>query len=132
MRRFAGAERRGREVDPVEPLAQGARDLMVQEVGFDPMLQAREAASTSWKAEAADSPTSAPKFLDDTPIEASEGAPHPPGARRRVGVRRMARLIRQAEFGKAVVVAKLRGARDRKWNTGVKVEGRTSSPWRTG
>ena len=80
---------------------------MVQEVGFA-MLQARRINLV-----AADSPTS---FLDDTP---------------------MARLIRQvlgavSEFGKAVVVAKLRGARDRKWNTGVKVEGRTSSPWRTG
>ncbi len=84
-----------------------ARDLMVQEVGFA-MLQARGINLVT-----ADSPTS---FLDDTP---------------------MARLIRQvlgavSEFKKAVVVAKLRGARDRKRNTGVKVEGRTSSPWRTG
>ena len=63
---------------------------MVHEVGFA-MLQARGVNLV-----AADSPTS---FLDDTP---------------------MARLIRQvlgavSEFGKAVVVAKLRGARDRKW-----------------
>ena len=56
---------------------------------------------------AADSPTS---FLDDTPT---------------------ARLIRQvlgavSEFEKAMVVAKLRGARDRKRKTEVKVEGRKS------
>lgn len=56
---------------------------------------------------AADSPTS---FLDDTPT---------------------ARLIRQvlgavSEFEKAMLVAKLRGARDRKRRSGVKVEGRKS------
>ena len=56
---------------------------------------------------AADSPTS---FLDDTPT---------------------ARLIRQvlgavSEFEKAMLVAKLRGARDRKRRTGIKVEGRKS------
>ena len=56
---------------------------------------------------AADSPSS---FLDDTPT---------------------ARLIRQvlgavSEFEKAMLVAKLRGARDRKRRTGVKVEGRKS------
>ena len=56
---------------------------------------------------AADSPTS---FLDDTPT---------------------ARLIRQvlgavSEFEQAMVVTKLRGARDRKRKTGVKVEGRKS------
>src|SRR4051794_10540370 len=56
---------------------------------------------------AADSPHS---FIEDTPT---------------------ARLIRQvlgavAEFDKAMTVAKLRGARDRKRATGVKVEGRKS------
>ena len=56
---------------------------------------------------AANSPTS---FLDDTPT---------------------ARLIRQvlgaiSEFEKAMLVVKLKGARDRKRRTGVKVEGRKS------
>ena len=56
---------------------------------------------------AADSPTS---FLDDTPT---------------------VRLIRQvlgavSEFEKAMVVPKLRGVRDRKRKTGLKVEGRKS------
>ncbi len=85
----------------VETANRFARDLMVQEVGFA-MLQAR-----GINLIAADSPTS---FLDDTPT---------------------ARLIRQvlgavSEFEKAMVVAKLRGARDRKRKTGVKVEGRKS------
>ncbi len=85
----------------VETANRFARDLMVQEVGFA-MLQARGISLI-----AADSPTS---FLDDTPT---------------------ARLIRQvlgavSEFEKAMVVAKLRGARDRKRKTGVKVEGRKS------
>ena len=85
----------------VETSSRFARDLMVQEVGFA-MLQAR-----GINLIAADSPTS---FLDDTPT---------------------ARLIRQvlgavSEFEKAMVVAKLRGARDRKRKTGVKVEGRKS------
>jgi len=56
---------------------------------------------------AADSPSA---FLDDTPT---------------------ARLIRQvlgavSEFEKAMLVAKLRGARERKRRTGIKVEGRKS------
>ncbi len=85
----------------VETANRFARDLMVQEVGFA-MLQKR-----GINLIAADSPTS---FLDDTPT---------------------ARLIRQvlgavSEFEKAMVVAKLRGARDRKRKTGVKVEGRKS------
>ena len=85
----------------VETSSRFARDLMVQEVGFA-MLQGR-----GINLIAADSPTS---FLDDTPT---------------------ARLIRQvlgavSEFEKAMVVAKLRGARDRKRKTGVKVEGRKS------
>jgi DNA invertase Pin-like site-specific DNA recombinase len=72
---------------------------MVQEVGHA-MLTARGIALI-----AADSPHS---FVDDTPT---------------------AKLIRQvlgavSEFEKAMVVTKLRGARDRKRRTGVKVEGR--------
>jgi DNA invertase Pin-like site-specific DNA recombinase len=83
----------------VETANRFARDLMVQEVGFA-MLQARGIDII-----AADSPTA---FLDDTPT---------------------ARLIRQvlgavSEFEKAMLVAKLKGARDRKRRTGVKVEGR--------
>src|SRR5215217_6703714 len=78
-----------------------ARDLMVQEVGYA-MLTER-----GIELIAADSPQS---FIEDTPT---------------------ARLIRQvlgavSEFDKAMTVAKLRGARDRKRATGVKVEGRKS------
>jgi DNA invertase Pin-like site-specific DNA recombinase len=85
----------------VETANRFARDLMVQEVGFA-MLKARGIDLI-----AADSPTS---FLDDTPT---------------------ARLIRQvlgavSEFEKAMLVAKLKGARDRKRRAGVKVEGRKS------
>jgi DNA invertase Pin-like site-specific DNA recombinase len=86
----------------VETANRFARDLMVQEVGFA-MLKARGISLI-----AADSPTS---FLDDTPT---------------------ARLIRQvlgavSEFEKAMLVAKLRGARERKRKkTGRKVEGRKS------
>jgi DNA invertase Pin-like site-specific DNA recombinase len=86
----------------VETSNRFARDLMVQEVGFA-MLQKRGIDII-----AADSPTA---FLDDTPT---------------------ARLIRQvlgavSEFDKAMTVAKLRGARDRKRrDTGKKVEGRKS------
>ena len=85
----------------VETANRFARDLMVQEVGFA-MLQKR-----GINLIAADSPTS---FLDDTLT---------------------ARLIRQvlgavSEFEKAMVVAKLRGARDRKRKTGIKVGGRKS------
>ena len=94
----------------VETANRFARDLMVQEVGFA-MLQTRGIDLI-----AADSPGA---FLDDTPT---------------------ARLIRQvlgavSEFEKAMVVAKLRGARDRKRNPKdaagkllprVKVEGRKS------
>jgi len=83
----------------VETANRFARDLMVQEVGFA-MLQKRGIDLI-----AADSPTA---FLDDTPT---------------------ARLIRQvlgavSEFEKAMLVAKLRGARERKRRTGAKVEGR--------
>jgi DNA invertase Pin-like site-specific DNA recombinase len=74
---------------------------MVQEVGH---LRLRE---RGVELIAADSPHS---FIDDTPT---------------------ARLVRQvlgaiAEFDKAMTVAKLRGARERKRATGVKVEGRKS------
>jgi DNA invertase Pin-like site-specific DNA recombinase len=86
----------------VETANRFARDLIVQETGFA-MLQAR-----GIDISAADSPMA---FLDDTPT---------------------ARLIRQvlgavSEFEKAMLVAKLKGARDRKRRkTGKKVEGRKS------
>jgi len=85
----------------VETAHRFARDLMVQEVGYA-MLKER-----GIELIAAESPHS---FIEDTPT---------------------ARLIRQvlgavAEFDKAMTVAKLRGARDRKRATGVKVEGRKS------
>ncbi len=85
----------------VETASRFARDLMVQEVGYS-ILKERGIDLV-----AADSPTS---FLDDTPT---------------------AKLIRQvlgavAEFDKAMTVAKLRAARERKRAQGVKVEGRRS------
>ena len=85
----------------VETANRFARDLMVQEIGFA-MLQERGVALI-----AADKPDA---FLDDTPT---------------------ARMIRQilgvvSEFEKAMLVSKLRGARERKRATGVKVEGRKS------
>ncbi|MBR0969607.1 recombinase family protein [Bradyrhizobium japonicum] len=94
-------EANGTKTIVVETANRFARDLMVQEVGFA-MLRAR-----GFDLIAADSPTS---FLDDTPT---------------------ARLIRQvlgavSEFEKAMLVAKLRGARDRKRRAGIKVEGRKS------
>jgi DNA invertase Pin-like site-specific DNA recombinase len=94
-------EANGTKTIVVETANRFARDLMVQEVGYA-MLRARGIDLI-----AADSPIS---FLDDTPT---------------------ARLIRQvlgavSEFEKAMLVAKLRGARDRKRRTGVKVEGRKS------
>ena len=94
-------EANGTKTIIVETASRFARDLMVQEVGFA-MLKARGIDLI-----AADSPTS---FLDDTPT---------------------ARLIRQvlgaiSEFEKAMLVAKLKGARDRKRRAGVKVEGRKS------
>jgi DNA invertase Pin-like site-specific DNA recombinase len=94
-------EANGTKTVIVETANRFARDLMVQEVGFA-MLRAR-----GINLIAADSPSS---FLDDTPT---------------------ARLIRQvlgavSEFEKAMLVAKLRGARDRKRRSGVKVEGRKS------
>ncbi|WP_338309427.1 recombinase family protein [Bradyrhizobium sp. TM233] len=94
-------EANGTKTIIVETANRFARDLMVQEVGYA-MLRAR-----GIELVAADSPTS---FLDDTPT---------------------ARLIRQvlgavSEFEKAMLVAKLKGARDRKRRTGLKVEGRKS------
>ena len=94
-------EANGTKTIIVETANRFARDLMVQEVVFA-MLKAR-----GIDVVAADSPTA---FLDDTPT---------------------ARLIRQllgavSEFEKAMLVAKLKGARDRKRRTGVKVEGRKS------
>jgi DNA invertase Pin-like site-specific DNA recombinase len=84
----------------VETANRFARDLMVQEVGY------RQLAEQGITLIAADSPQS---FVDDTPT---------------------ATLIRQvlgavSEFDKAMTVAKLKGARDRKrLATGKKVEGR--------
>jgi DNA invertase Pin-like site-specific DNA recombinase len=83
----------------VETASRFARDLMVQEVGFA-MLREQ-----GIELIAADSPGS---FLDDTPT---------------------ARLVRQvlgaiAEFDRAMTVAKLRGARERKRREAGKCEGR--------
>jgi DNA invertase Pin-like site-specific DNA recombinase len=94
-------EANGTKTIIVETANRFARDLMVQEVGYA-MLRARGIDLV-----AADSPSS---FLDDTPT---------------------ARLIRQvlgavSEFEKAMLVAKLKGARDRKRRAGLKVEGRKS------
>ena len=85
----------------VETANRFARDLMVQEVGFARLKQ------LGVTLVAADSPTA---FLDDTPT---------------------AKLIRQllgavAEFDKAMTVAKLKGARDRKRKATGKCEGRKS------
>jgi DNA invertase Pin-like site-specific DNA recombinase len=85
----------------VETASRFARDLIVQETGYA-MLRERGITLV-----AADSPTS---FLDDTPT---------------------AVLIRQvlgavSQFEKAMLVTKLKGARDRKRAGGVKVEGRKS------
>jgi DNA invertase Pin-like site-specific DNA recombinase len=83
----------------VETANRFARDLIVQETGYA-MLKER-----GIELIAADKPDA---FLDDTPT---------------------AKLIRQvlgavSEFEKAMVVSKLKGARERKRATGVKVEGR--------
>jgi DNA invertase Pin-like site-specific DNA recombinase len=83
----------------VETANRFARDLMVQEVGWAILRD------MGVSLVAVDSPQA---FLDDGPA---------------------AKLIRQilgavAEFDKGMTVAKLRGARDRKRATGVKVEGR--------
>jgi DNA invertase Pin-like site-specific DNA recombinase len=83
----------------VETANRFARDLIVQETGYA-MLKER-----GIELIAADKPDA---FLDDTPT---------------------AKLIRQvlgavSEFEKAMIVSKLKGARERKRATGVKVEGR--------
>lgn len=85
----------------VETANRFARDLMVQEVGYARLRD------LGVSIVAVDSPNS---FVDDTPT---------------------ATLIRQvlgavAQFDKGMTVAKLKGARDRKRATGVKVEGRKS------
>jgi DNA invertase Pin-like site-specific DNA recombinase len=85
----------------VETANRFARDLMVQEVGF---AMFRDLSVTLV---AADSPSS---FLDDGPTS---------------------KLIRQilgavSEFDKAMIVAKLKGARDRKRKANGKCEGRKS------
>jgi DNA invertase Pin-like site-specific DNA recombinase len=85
----------------VETASRFARDLMVQEVGFAKLQ------GLGVKLVAADSPQS---FLDDTPTS---------------------KLIRQilgavSEFDKAMIVAKLKGARDRKRALAGKCEGRKS------
>jgi DNA invertase Pin-like site-specific DNA recombinase len=85
----------------VETASRFARDLMVQEVGFAKLQ------GLGVKLVAADSPQS---FLDDTPTS---------------------KLIRQilgavSEFDKAMVVAKLKGARDRRRALTGKCEGRKS------
>jgi DNA invertase Pin-like site-specific DNA recombinase len=94
-------EGNGVRVIVVETASRFARDLMVQEVGFA-MLKGR-----SIELIAADSPAA---FIDDTPTS---------------------RLIRQvlgavSEFEKTMVVAKLRGARERKRRLLGKCEGRKS------
>jgi DNA invertase Pin-like site-specific DNA recombinase len=94
-------ERNGVRTIIVETANRFARDLMVQEVGYA-MLKER-----GIQLIAADSPSS---FLDDTPT---------------------AKLIRQvlgaiAEFDKAMTVAKLRAARDRKRAETGRCEGRKS------
>ena len=91
----------------VETAHRFARDLMVQEVGFA-MLR-----SLGVTLIAADSPTS---FLDDGPTS---------------------KLIRQilgavSEFDKAMIVAKLKGARDRARRARGKCEGRKSYAERAG
>ena len=98
MERIAG---NGVRTIIVETANRFARDLIVQETGYA-MLK-----GNGVELIAADKPDA---FLDDTPT---------------------ANLIRQvlgavSEFEKAMIVSKLKGARDRKRATGVKVEGRKS------
>ena len=91
----------------VETASRFARDLMVQEAGYARLRD------HGIDLVAADSPSS---FRDDTPT---------------------ARFVRQvlgaaAELDKSLTIAKLRGARDRKRATGVKVEGQKSLAEREG
>jgi len=84
----------------VETASRFARDLMVQEVGYAKLRE------RGIDLIAADNPSS---FIDDTPT---------------------AKLVRQvgaiSEFDKAMTVAKLRGARERKRREAGKCEGRKS------
>ncbi|WP_426613288.1 recombinase family protein [Bradyrhizobium sp. McL0616] len=83
----------------VETANRFARDLMVQEMGYSRLR------SEGIDLIAADKPDS---FADDSPTA--------------VMVRQILGAV--AQFDKAMTVAKLRGARERKRRTGVKVEGR--------
>lgn len=85
----------------VETANRFARDLMVQEAGYSRLR------SEGIDLIAADKPDS---FTDDSPTA--------------VLVRQILGAV--AQFDKAMTVAKLRGARERKRRTGVKVEGRKS------
>jgi DNA invertase Pin-like site-specific DNA recombinase len=85
----------------VETASRFARDLIVAETGF---RRLRDAGITLI---AADAPNS---FLDDTPTSAF--------------IRQVLAAVQ--ELDKAMLVSKLRGARQRKRATGVKVEGRKS------
>jgi len=85
----------------VETANRFARDIVVQETGYA-MLKARGVTLI-----AADKPDA---FLDDTPTATM--------------VRQILGVVSQ--FEKAMLVSKLRGARERKRATGVKVEGRKS------
>jgi DNA invertase Pin-like site-specific DNA recombinase len=85
----------------VETANRFARDLIVQETGF------RRLQADGITLIAADKPDS---FVDDTPTA--------------VLVRQILGAV--AQFDKAMTVAKLRGARERKRRTGAKVEGRKS------
>ena len=98
MERIAG---NGVRTIIVETANRFARDLIVQETGYAMLKE------SGIDLIAADKPDA---FLDDTPT---------------------ANLIRQvlgavSQFEKAMIVTKLKGARDRKRATGVKVEGRKS------
>jgi DNA invertase Pin-like site-specific DNA recombinase len=85
----------------VETASRFARDLIVAETGF---RRLRDAGITLI---AADAPNS---FLDDTPTSAF--------------IRQVLAAVQ--ELDRAMIVSKLRGARQRKRATGVKVEGRKS------
>ena len=84
----------------VETASRFARDLIVAETGF---RRLRDAGITLIAADA-------PSFLDDTPTSAF--------------IRQVLAAVQ--ELDKAMIVSKLKGARQRKRATGVKVEGRKS------
>ncbi len=102
---FAEAHKRiaanGVRTITVETASRFARDLIVAETGF---WRLRDAGITLI---AADAPNS---FLDDTPTSAF--------------IRQVLAAVQ--ELDRAMIVSKLRGARQRKRATGVKVEGRKS------